>query len=83
MKRKWNATAMELYAERWLNSNGFKYTLKKETCSKSYYDVERDGVVMELIIDVERKDCARFMDWFDKEFAGYVELRKLRELVRR
>ena len=43
MERKWTATKIEKYAEKWFKDNGFTFELVKQYVSKTVYNVYKDG----------------------------------------
>lgn len=76
MERKWAASHIEKYAEKWFTENGFKFELVKQYMSKTVYDVHKNGITDRFHLPNEVTDPKGYMELFNKSFELLEKLEK-------
>lgn len=78
---KWNFSKEEKYAIQWLNDNGFSRRVAKQLLSKTIFEVSKDGVTDQFVLNegVNSKQMPSCMKQFEKNWETLCELQKLRQ----
>ena len=82
-KHEWEFCKGEKYAIKWLEEHGFDITIKKRYISKTKIEVEKDGTVYDFSLPLgdPKISYKKVMEQFEKNFAMYCELQKLRRII--
>ena len=75
MKRKWNASKAEKYAEKYWEKNGYAFEIKHQYISRTDYIVSKDGFAMPYSISSDITDPKGDMKNFEKCFGMYKILK--------
>lgn len=74
---KYEKTKFMKYAERWLTEHEFEFELTRETYSKTWYKISKDGITfnadMPKLVDRPKK----FMEEIDKMYNMNKEIQRL------
>ena len=77
-------TITEKYVEKWLEENGFKYELQKQTISKTEWKVRKGDIedILSVDINLKTKELKAKMKQYAVQFENLKELQGLRKLVK-
>lgn len=72
--KEWDYTAIEKYAIKWFNENGYEFTITKRYLSKTVFVISKCGCEMETELSSEVSNKKLAMEMIDKQFEMYKKL---------